>query len=210
MVEGARARDRLDVEVRAIRPAEWGWSGVFRDFGHLPHRFDDALQLWAVGPRSARPTRGFVPDVEIPLRPMLGWVGVAPCSGRHPMIPPRRTGGNLDHRSVGVGATLSLPVEVEGALLSVGDPHAAQGDGEVSGTGIETSADVELVVRLVRGGAPRQPFLWAPAPAGHEGPVTASLGVGPDLVAAAAEGLEGLLDLLEERGLERTGRRTSS
>jgi acetamidase/formamidase len=202
-VAGAHAGDRLDVHLRRIQPAAWGWSGVFREFGLLQGRFDDDLQLWKVGPRSARPVGGFVPHVQIPTRPMLGWVGVAPGSGRHPMIPPRRTGGNLDHRSVGVGATLSLPVETDLAMLSVGDPHAAQGDGEVCGTGIETAAEVELVVHVVRAAAPRHPFLHAPAPAGHPGPVTTALGVGPDLREAMVEALDGLLDLLEARGLER-------
>jgi acetamidase/formamidase len=119
------------------------------------------------------------------------------------MIPPRRTGGNLDHRLLGVGSVLSLPVEVEGAMLSLGDPHAAQGDGEVSGTGIETSADVELELELLPGAAPRSPFLTAASPGGHPGPVLASLGVGPELLEAAVEALEGLLDRLEQRGVER-------
>jgi acetamidase/formamidase len=202
-VKGARAGDRLDVEIRSIRTAGWGWSGVFRKFGMLQDRFDDELQLWSIGPHFATPRRGFLPAVRIPTRPMLGWVGVAPATGRLPMIPPRRTGGNLDHRLLGAGAVLSLPVEVDGALLSLGDPHAAQGDGEVSGTGIETSAEVELEVRLVHGAAPRAPYLTAPSPAGHPGPVVASLGVGPDLLASSVEALEGLLDQLETRGVTR-------
>jgi acetamidase/formamidase len=202
-VRGARPGDRLDVRVRKIRTASWGWSGVFREFGLLRGRFEDELQLWSIGGGRATPSRGFLPPVRIPTRPMLGWVGVAPSEGTHPMIPPRRTGGNLDHRLVGVGSVLSLPVEVDGAMLSIGDPHAAQGDGEVSGTGIETSAEVELEVTVVRGAAPRSPFLTAPSPAGHSGPVLASLGVAPKLLDAAVEALEGLLDRLEERGIVR-------
>jgi acetamidase/formamidase len=202
-VQGARAGDRLDVLVRSIRPGPWGWSGVFRDFGMLRGQFEDDLQIWTIGAGWATPRGGFLPKVRIPTRPMLGWVGVAPASGRHPMIPPRRTGGNLDQRLVGAGSVLSLPVEVDGALLSLGDPHAAQGDGEVCGTGVETSAEVELELRLVRGAAPRSPFLTAPAPAGTSGPVLASLGVGPDLANVAVEALEGLLDRLEERGVPR-------
>jgi acetamidase/formamidase len=202
-VVGARPGDRLDVHLRRIRPGPWGWSGVFRGFGLLRGQFEDALQLWRVGPRSASPVGGFVPPVEIPLRPMLGWVGVAPRTGRHPMIPPRRTGGNLDQRLVGEGSTLSLPIEVDGALLSFGDPHAAQGDGEVCGTGIETEAVVDAEVRLVPGAAPSQPFVRAVSPARTPGPLTASLGVGPDLRLAAIDALEGLLDLLERPGLER-------
>jgi acetamidase/formamidase len=202
-IAGARPGDRLDVSIRSLRTGPWGWSGVFRDFGLLRGQFSDDLQLWRIDSRVARPRGGFVPPVSIPTRPMLGWIGVAPASGRHPMIPPRRTGGNLDHRLVGAGAVLSLPVEVDGALLSVGDPHAAQGDGEVSGTGIETTADVELELRVVRGAAPRSPSLLAPNVAGATGPVLASLGVGPELLPASVDALEGLLDLFEARGVSR-------
>ncbi|MCI4328861.1 MAG: acetamidase/formamidase family protein [Thermoplasmata archaeon] len=202
-VRGALAGDRLDVRVRSLRPGEWGWSGVFWEFGMLRGQFEDDLQLWTIGAGWAKPRGGFLPKVRIPTRPMLGWVGVAPAFGKHPMIPPRRTGGNLDHRLVGAGSVLSLPVEVDGALLSLGDPHAAQGDGEVCGTGIETSADVELELRVVPGAAPRSPFLAAPTTAGTSGPVLASLGVGPDLAQVAVEALEGLLDRLEEHGVPR-------
>jgi acetamidase/formamidase len=202
-IAGARAGDRLDVTIRSIRTGHWGWSGLFREFGLLSGRFDDDLQIWSIGSKGARPRGGFLPTVTIPTRPMLGWVGVAPASGSHPMIPPRRSGGNLDHRLVGAGTTLSLPVEVDGALLSLGDPHAAQGDGEVCGTGIETSADVELEVRVVRGAAPRSPHLRAPTPPDAPGPVLASLGVGPELLPTSVEALEGLLDLFEARGISR-------
>jgi acetamidase/formamidase len=119
------------------------------------------------------------------------------------MIPPRRTGGNLDHRGVREGAVLSLPVEVDGAVLSIGDPHAAQGDGEVCGTGIETPADVELEVSVVRGAAPRRPFLVSPDPGVPPGPTLASLGIGPDLGVDATTALEGLLARMVEAGLER-------
>ncbi|MFI5414426.1 MAG: acetamidase/formamidase family protein [Candidatus Lutacidiplasmatales archaeon] len=200
-VVDARPGDRLDLHIRWIRPRPWGWSGVFRDFGLLRGRFDDELQHWRIGPSAATPVGGFVPPVRIPLRPMLGWVGLAPRSGPHPMIPPRRTGGNLDHRLVGAGSTLSLPVEVDGALLSLGDPHAAQGDGEVCGTGIEVPAEVELEVMLRPGAARAMPFLRASAPAGNPGPQIACLGVGPDLGEASVAALEGLLEEFDDRGV---------
>jgi acetamidase/formamidase len=202
-VEGAHAGDRLDVRLHQIRPADWGWSGVFREFGMLRGQFDDELQLWSVGRSIARPVGGFLPDVTVPVRPMLGWVGVAPRRGRHPLIPPRRTGGNLDHRGVVAGAVLSLPVEVDGALLSLGDPHAAQGDGEVCGTGVETPAVVDLEVEVVRGAAPAMPFVTSPDSGTPPGPRWAALGVGPDLRANAVAALEGLLSRLEAAGLER-------
>ncbi|MCY0524555.1 acetamidase/formamidase family protein, partial [Klebsiella pneumoniae] len=70
--------------------------------------------------------------------------------GLHSVVPPRRVGGNLDIRDLTSGVTLYLPVEVEGALFSIGDTHAAQGDGEVCGTAIESQMEVEATIELVK------------------------------------------------------------
>jgi acetamidase/formamidase len=88
--------------------------------------------------------------IAIPVQPMCGVLGVAPAEpGEHGTVPPRRVGGNMDIRQLGEGATLYLPIEVTGALFSVGDTHAARGDGEVCGTAIEApmSVDLKLSVR---------------------------------------------------------------
>ena len=89
----------------------------------------------------------FSDRVTLPFRPFPGTIGVAPPEpGAHSVVPPSRSGGNLDTKHLTIGTTLYLPVGVEGALFSLGDTHAAQGDGEVCGTAIETAMDV--VVRL--------------------------------------------------------------
>jgi acetamidase/formamidase len=91
-----------------------------------------------------------LPGVAIPLRPHFGTMGVAPAAaGRHSSVPPGDHGGNIDNWRIGAGATMHYPVQVAGALLSVGDPHVSQGDGEVSGTALECSLDglLELSVR---------------------------------------------------------------
>jgi acetamidase/formamidase len=88
--------------------------------------------------------------VRIPVRPHLGTAGVAPdATGRVSTIPPGKHGGNIDNWRIGAGATMYYPVQVDGALFSVGDPHISQGDGELSGTAIEASLDVlfQLVLR---------------------------------------------------------------
>src|SRR4030095_14798785 len=81
----------------------------------------------------------------VPMEPFPGVMGVALDEpGGHSTMPPRRNGGNMDIRQLAAGATLYLPVLVDGALFSVGDAHAAQGDGEVCVTAVEMSARVTL------------------------------------------------------------------
>src|SRR5207248_4983933 len=85
------------------------------------------------------------------LQPSCGAGAVAPREpGQHSVIPPRRVGGNMDIRDLTAGTELYLPVEVEGGLFSVGDTHAAQGDGEVCGTAIESPMNVAAKVELVK------------------------------------------------------------
>jgi amidase len=92
------------------------------------------------------------PRIELPLRPMLGCVGTAPANkGAIPTSYPDNFGGNMDYNGMGAGATLMLPVFEPGALFFLGDGHARQGDGEVVGSAIETSLDVEFSVDLVKG-----------------------------------------------------------
>ena len=131
-------------------------------------------------------------------------MGVAPAEpGQHSTIPPGRHGGNLDVRHLTEGATLYLPVLVPGALLSIGDVHAAQGDGEVSGTGIEMAAAVTVRVDLVRGAANPRPWaVTSGQPLSIPGPYHVSMGTEPDLLTAARSAVRGCLDyLVAERGL---------
>ena len=87
--------------------------------------------------------------VRVPMRPHLGTAGVAPdVAGRVSSVPPGLHGGNIDNWRIGAGATMYYPVQVPGALFSVGDPHVSQGDGEISGTAIEASLDVLFQVRV--------------------------------------------------------------
>lgn len=87
--------------------------------------------------------------VRIPVRPHLGTAGVAPDRpGRISTVPPGKHGGNIDNWRIGAGATMYYPVQVEGALFSIGDPHISQGDGELSGTAIESSLDVLLRISV--------------------------------------------------------------
>jgi acetamidase/formamidase len=120
-------------------------------------------------------------------------------------VTPRNVGGNMDIRDLSQGTTLYLPVEVEGALFSIGDTHAAQGDGEVCGTAIESQMDVEVTLEVIKGRSLKSPRFTTP------GPVTRHLdadgyevttGIGPDLMTAARESVARMIDLLGvEHGL---------
>ena len=88
---------------------------------------------------------------SLPARPMIGTIGVAPSSGSIASIYPGPHGGNMDCKDIAPGAKLYLPVQVDGALLALGDIHASMGDGETSGGGIDIGADVRLKVDLLHG-----------------------------------------------------------
>ncbi len=105
------------------------------------------------------------PGGQVPLKPFAGTIGVAPAEpGLHSIVPPRRVGGNMDIRDLAAGTKLYLPVEVAGALFSVGDTHAAQGDGEVCGTAIESPMTVALTFDLIKARQPPLSPLHHPRP----------------------------------------------
>jgi acetamidase/formamidase len=99
----------------------------------------------------------------VPVRPHLGTAGVAPdVSGRVSTIPPGLHGGNIDNWRIGAGAVMYYPVQVEGAMFSIGDPHVSQGDGELSGTAIEASLNVLFQVVVRKDFAVPSPLLETP------------------------------------------------
>ncbi len=101
--------------------------------------------------------------IRVPVRPHLGTAGVTPdATGRVSTIPPGAHGGNIDNWRIGAGATMFYPVQVDGALFSIGDPHISQGDGEISGTAIEASLDVTMQLVLRRDFAFPSPLLRTP------------------------------------------------
>lgn len=199
-VEGAEPGDVLKVEIREFVPSGIGWTAVIPGFGLLADQFTDpALHVWKYDPNSMAPSL-FGPGGSVPLKPFAGTIGVAPAEpGVHSVVPPRRVGGNLDIRDLTSGVTLYLPVEVEGALFSVGDTHAAQGDGEVCGTAIESAMNVTLTLSVLKGQKLESPRFTTPGPvtrhldaAGYE----VTTGVGPDLMTASREALSRMIDLL--------------
>jgi acetamidase/formamidase len=181
----------LGVRVKRLRTGPWGWNKT-NPVAALGIEGEPHWQLWSLDPDEliGRDQAGRV----VELRPFMGVMGLPPDEpGEHSTGPPRPCGGNIDCKELVVGSTLYLPVTVAGALFSTGDGHAAQGDGEVSGTAIECGMDVcELEFSLhpeMRLRTPR-----ADTPAGW-----LSLGFGEDLDEAGNDALGDMLDLLGER-----------
>jgi acetamidase/formamidase len=134
-VRGAKAGQTLVVQVDSVEPGAWG----------VTHGGDGHALHWELSGGIGRAL-----GREVRLAPFLGVMGMPPPEpGVHPTRPPRRYGGNMDCKELVGGTTLFLPIPVDGALFSAGDGHAAQGDGEISGTAIETPvrAQVTLSVR---------------------------------------------------------------
>jgi acetamidase/formamidase len=204
-VAGADAGDTLQVDLLEFEPATWGWTASIPGFGLLADEFPDGhLKITRLQPGAERAE--FWPGISVPLAPFCGEVGVAPIDGPRSTIPPDLHGGNMDTRHLIAGSTLFLPVFAAGARFSIGDGHATQGDGEVSGTAIETPmrALVRLTVRKdlhVTG----PEFTAAPDPhaALRNGARYATDGIGPDLMGAARDALRRMIEWLgREHGLD--------
>lgn len=206
-VEGAAPGDALKVTIRKFIPSGIGWTANIPGFGLLADQFPDpAIHVWKYDAAAMTPAL-YGPGGRVPLKPFAGTIGVAPAEpGLHSVVPPRRVGGNLDIRDLTEGVTLYLPVEVPGALFSIGDTHAAQGDGEVCGTAIESRMNVEATLELVKDARLASPRFTTPGPvtrhldaAGYE----VTTGIGPDLMTGAREALQRMIDLLAaEHGLD--------
>jgi acetamidase/formamidase len=182
-VRGARAGQTLAVTIDEVTPRPWGVT--FGDGELYPWRLDGD---------------GWLQDeLRVDLDPFLGVIGMPPAEpGVHSTIPPRRSGGNIDCKLLVAGTTLFLPVSVDGAYLSAGDGHGAQGDGEVSGTAIECPLErAQITVDL-------RDDLDLRMPVARVDGAWVTFGFDEDLDRAAELALETMLDLMErERGLDR-------
>ena len=185
-VRGARAGQTLVVGVDEVRVR--GWGITFADGMPLPWTLDAEAG-------TALDDHG----VTVALAPFLGIVGMPPPEpGVHSTIPPRRVGGNIDCRELVAGTRLLLPIPVDGALVSAGDGHGAQGDGEVSGSAIECPLDRVRLTLDVRDD------LELRMPVARTERAWIAFGLDEDLDVAADLALQTMLDLMErELGLER-------
>ena len=181
-VRGARAGQVLAVTIDAVVPVTWGVT-----FGG-GNRLDWELE-GDVGRAGGRAVR---------LAPFLGVLGMPPAeAGVHSTIPPRRCGGNIDCKELVAGTTLYLPIPVDGARFSAGDGHAAQGDGEVSGTAIEAPVAAQLTLDV-------REDLELEWPIARVDGAWLTFGFDEHLGRAAKIAVDGMLDLMvREHGLDR-------
>lgn len=152
-VDGAAPGDSLEIHLQKIEFLHpWGVTAFLPGGGTLPDDFPyNGLKLVRIDEKAG--TAQFAPGVTLRLAPFFGSIGVAPpvLQGRISSTPPGPHGGNLDNKDLVVGSVLYLPVNVAGALLSIGDGHGLQADGEVSGTALETSLRGTFQIVLRKG-----------------------------------------------------------
>ena len=198
-VSGAEPGDTLEIRILAIEFLHnFGVNAFSPGGGVLPDDYPYAqlkLIRWPAGATSV----SFAPGVTLPLAPFFGSIGVAPppLVGRISSRPPGWHGGNLDNKDLVVGSILYLPVHVTGALLSVGDGHALQGDGEVTGTALETSLRGTFELRVRTGQRTKWPRAETPTE-------YISMGLDEDLNQAARLATREMVDfLVADRGLSR-------
>lgn len=143
-IEGAEPGDVLKINIEKISLESPAVQGLVPNFGLLGEDYQlHETKIFPVSDNSMR-----IGDISLPLNPMIGTIGVAPPEKSIPCNSPGNHGGNMDTRFVTTGATLLLPVFVKGALLTLGDVHARQGDGEVSGISAEVSATVKMKILI--------------------------------------------------------------
>lgn len=201
-IEGAEPGDAIEINISELKTGKWGWTAILGNFGLLQGLFEEELIIWDIGEEYATTRGGQLKGIKVPVRPFLGVVGVAPSEGEFGMIPPRYFGGNMDNKLLKEGASLFLPVSVKGALLSFADPHASQGDGEICGTAIETSAEIVASVKLHKGMRLRYPRLVSSEEIHAREIIT--MGIGPDLHEASRTASLEMIELLKGRGLNAT------
>lgn len=194
-IRGAQPGMTLAIHVDALRPADWGWNGAGSRDSEVNRRMgvldQPVLHIWTLDleTMTGRNQHGHT----VALSPFMGVMGLAMAEpGVHSTTPPRRVGGNIDCKELVVGSTLYLPIEVEGALFSVGDGHALQADGESSGTAIECGMDhVALTFELL-------PDLQLTTPRAHTPAGWLTLGFDKNLNEATYIALGAMLDLMHE------------
>lgn len=198
-VRGAKAGQTLQIEIESIELLhDWGFNNIAPLRGALPYDFPEGRVIHI--PLDSQSMIGRLPwGMEVPLNPFFGILAVAPPAswGTVSTLPPRQNGGNIDNKELVAGTTLYLPIFVDGALFSAGDGHAAQGDGEVCISAIETGlvGTFRLMVR------DDMPLAW---PLAETPTHFITMAFDPDLDDCVVIALRQMLDLICQRsGIDR-------
>lgn len=199
-VKGAKPGDTLEIEMINFSQLDWGWTAIIPGFGLLSEEFKEpAIKTFDL---SNRNKTEFLSGIDLFIKPFPGTIGVAlPEKGNFSVVPPRKNGGNMDIRHLTKGTKLYLPVWEEGALFSIGDTHAAQGDGEVCGTAIEASMETTIRFKLHRGktiAEPRYEIPGPPTPEADSQGYYVTTGHGPDLVEASRNAIRYMIEHLTQ------------
>jgi acetamidase/formamidase len=205
-MRGAKPGDVLQVDILDLVPGEMGYTSFRADRGLLPDDFPDPyLHIWDLRNGQYGELK---PGIRVPFEPFLGVMGTAlPEAGEFNTAPPRKNGGNADVKQLTAGTTLYLPIWVDGALFSCGDGHAAQGDGEVCISAIETSMTATLRFSLRRDFTLDTPEFQTSGPLSPRtniGPYYATMGIAPDLMDGTKAAIRKMIIyLVREHGLTR-------
>lgn len=200
-VNGAEPGDTLQVDVLELQHGDWGWAAFLPEMGLLPDSFPHGyVRTFELRDQAAE----FAPGVHLPLAPFCGTIGTHP--GEPAIVspfPPHRGCGNIDNRHLTSGSTLWVPVHLPGAMFSCGDPHAAQGDGEVSVTALEAplSGSLRFTLHKRAISAPRFQVPGTSA-AIRAGGYQATMGLSPDLMECSRIAVRAMIEwLVDSRGL---------
>lgn len=199
-IEGAEPGDTLAVEILDVQTRGWGWAAVLPGLGLLAEDFEEtSLRIFDL---SDGDYIHFREDIKIPIEPFIGTMGVCPQGAKDQnTMKPGVFGGNIDTRQLTKGTTLYLPVEEVGALFSCGDGHAAQGDGEVCGTGIECPLYASLKFTVLKGKSIASPQFKTKGeltPKVNDGNFYGTTGVGEDLYKASQEAIRAMVKHISE------------
>ncbi|HEX6785106.1 MAG TPA: acetamidase/formamidase family protein [Sphingomicrobium sp.] len=198
-IEGAQPGDTLEVRILKIELAiPYAYNGFRYGTGFLTDDFP--YSRVKIIPLDAKTMTGhFGPGIEVPLHPFFGSMGVAPPAsfGRYDSAPPTIIGGNMDDKALVAGTSVFFPVYAPGALFEVGDGHAAQGNGEVDITALETSLTGTLQFILHKG--MKSPYPRAESPTAY-----ISMGFDDDLSRATRKALTNMIEfLVDQKGMSR-------
>ena len=206
-VKGAEPGDALEIEYLEFKHKGWGWTAIIPGFGFLSDEHNTspldlqgpALKIWKADEKFAYARFGDL-EVKVRIHPFTGVIGTAlPYRGKFSVIPPRENGGNMDIKHLTVGTKIYLPVFVKGALLSIGDTHLAQGDGEVCGTAIEAPMEVTLRVRVIKNVGLTQPiFIAKKVKEAEYEEYIAYPGIDQNLWTAAKKAVKGIISILSK------------
>ena len=172
-IDGIEPGDSLAIDILDIKTGDWGYCS-----GRIFELIDGYAK--------------FSPTLKLPLEPMIGGIGIAPSEGSVDTRAPGETGGNMDCREIRAGSTLVLKARVKGALAGMGDAHALQGDGEITGQGIECDAEAVVRFRKLDGPLSDRPVII-------RNDSFSTLGANKDLEDAAWQATEDMIKMLQKK-----------